>query len=144
MFSALYLLSCSRLKLYQLGRRKIENNDKPGDFITLKALQLVSHFHWLCSTLSQKAVKVDHQLWWRDQRPEETQRWWRQVAGAGQGQHLEPEGSDHLYCGQAARRKSPSGRAIINNYQPTSYSPQFSAPKHRNKRKSFWCVLSIR
>ena len=49
--------------------------------------------------------------------------------GGWPGQHLEPEGSDHLYpalvgsSGQAARRKSPSGRAIINNYQPTSYSP---------------------
>ena len=67
-----------------------------------------------------------------------------QVAGAGQGQHLEPEGSDHLYpalvgsSGQAARRKSPSGRAIINNYQPTSYSLQFLVTKHRDNTKFFW------
>ena len=64
--------------------------------------------------------------------------------GGWPGQHLEPEGSDHLYpalvgsSGQAARRKSPSGRAIINNYQPTSYSPQLSAPKHRDNTKFFW------
>ena len=46
-------------------------------------------------------------------------RWRRQVVGwaeLGRVSILRSEGSDHLYCsGQAARRKSSSGRAIINN-----------------------------
>ena len=55
------------------------------------------------------------------QRDPETQRRRRrrQVAGwaeLGRVSILRSEGSDHLYCsGQAARRKSSSGRAIINN-----------------------------
>ena len=53
------------------------------------------------------------------QRDPETLRRRRQVAGwaeLGRVSILRSEGSDHLYCcGQAARRKSSSGRAIINN-----------------------------
>ena len=46
-------------KLGREGKDEVENNDKSGHFITLRtvrtvrALQLVSHFHWLCSTLCQ-------------------------------------------------------------------------------------------
>ena len=53
-FSLFYIyLELLQTEIVSVRKDEIDNNDKPADFITLKALQLVSHFHWLFSTLCQ-------------------------------------------------------------------------------------------